>query len=287
MKLVNFYAGEKVCLGIKTDKGIINVEKTASNHNLKVPTTIEQVINGNMKAIAELKELVKLDNPVLLEEDIVYAPIVTNPEKIICVGLNYAPHVEESKMDLPKNPVLFSKFNNALAAHKQTIQLPKVDEKFDYEAELVIVIGKEAANISEEEALSHVFGYTVGNDLSARSLQFVSGQWLLGKSLDNFAPIGPYLVTADDIDPNNLDIRCEVNGELRQSGNTREMIFDIATIISYVSKHITLSPGDVIFSGTPEGVIIGYPEEEQVWLKSGDKVAVSIENIGELVNVLE
>ena len=287
MKLVNFYAGEKVYLGIKTDKGIINVEKTANNHNLNVPTTIEQVINGNMKAIAELKELEKLDNPILPEEDIVYAPCVTKPEKIICVGLNYAPHVEESKMELPKNPVLFSKFNNALAAHKQTIQLPKVDEKFDYEAELVIVIGKEAANVSEEEALSHVFGYTVGNDLSARSLQFVSGQWLLGKSLDHFAPIGPYLVTADDIDPNNLDIRCEVNGELRQSGNTKDMIFDIATIINYVSKHMTLKPGDVIFSGTPEGVIIGYPEEQQVWLKSGDKVAVSIENIGELVNVLE
>ena len=185
-------------------------------------------------------------------------------------------------------PILFyfSKFNNALAAHHQAISLPEDAKKFDYEAELVIVIGKEASKITKEEALSYVFGYTVGNDFSARDLQFRSGQWLLGKSCDDFAPIGPYLVTSDEINPQNLDITCTVNGELRQSANTRDMIFDCATIISYVSQFMTLKPGDLIFSGTPEGVILGYPEESQQWLKPGDKVIVSIESIGELVNVV-
>ena len=135
-------------------------------------------------------------------------------------------HVSEAKLEIPKNPVLFSKFNNAIASHQQTIALPKTDKRIDYEAELVLIIGKEAKNVSKEDALSHVFGYTVGNDVSARSLQFRSGQWLLGKSLDHFAPIGPYLVTADEIDPHNLAIECKVNGEVRQSANTKDMIFD-------------------------------------------------------------
>ena len=164
--------------------------------------------------------------------------------------------------------------------------LPKDAEKFDYEAELVIVIGKEASKVSKEDALSYVFGYTVGNDFSARDLQFRSGQWLLGKSCDDFAPIGPYVVTRDEIDPQNLEIKCTVNGELRQSANTRDMIFDCATIISYVSQYMTLKPGDIIFSGTPDGVILGYPTERQQWLKKGDEVIVSIEHIGELVNVV-
>ena len=190
-------------------------------------------------------------------------------------------------MDIPTSPIIFSKFNNALAAHNQKIPLPKNAEKIDYEAELVIVMGKEAVNVSKEDALSYVFGYTVGNDLSARDLQFRTSQWLLGKSCDSFAPIGPYLVTADELDPNSLDISCKVNGSLRQSANTKDMIFDCATIISDLSQHMTLKPGDIIFSGTPDGVILGYPEEKQEWLKSTDIVEISIENIGTLVNVLD
>ena len=175
--------------------------------------------------------------------------------------------------------------NNTLAGYN-TIRLPKNAEKFDYEVEMVIVIGKEAKNVSKDEALSYVFGYTVGNDLSARDLQFRS-EWLLGKTCDHFGPIGPYLVTADELDPTNLNIQCSVNGEVRQSANTRDMIFDCATLVSYLSEHMTLKPGDIIFSGTPEGVILGYPEDQQVWLKSGDEVQVSVENIGTLVNVLK
>lgn len=165
--------------------------------------------------------------------------------------------------------------------------MPESAEKFDYEAELVIIIGKEARNVSKEEALSYVFGYTIGNDFSARDLQMRTGQWLLGKTCDGFAPIGPYITTADEINPNNLKVQCKVNNEIRQSANTRDMIFDCATIISYVSKHMTLKPGDIIFTGTPSGVILGYPEDKQSWLKSGDEIKINIENLGTLVNVLK
>ena len=287
MKLIQFKVGEQIRLGIKTENGIIDVEQTANSLSLELPTKMEQVIAGGEEVLKQLAELTKQEVSFISEEEIVYAPCMTQPEKIICVGLNYADHAKESNMDIPTYPVLFSKFNNALAAHNQIISLPKTAEKFDYEVELVIVIGKEAVNVSKDEALSYVFGYTVGNDLSARDLQFRSGQWLLGKTCDHFGPIGPYIVTADELDPTNLNIQCKVNGEVRQSANTRDMIFDCATLVSYLSQHMTLKPGDIIFSGTPEGVILGYPEDQQVWLKSGDEVQVSVENIGTLVNVLE
>ncbi|WP_394235267.1 fumarylacetoacetate hydrolase family protein [Niallia oryzisoli] len=287
MRFINYKNGDSIRLGIKTDQGIIDVEQAAKTYALDMPTKIEDVIAGGDTAIMQLSSLLEKETAYLLEEDLVYAPCVTNPEKIICVGLNYVDHANESNMDIPTSPVLFSKFNNSLAAHNQTIELPKGAEKFDYEVELVIVIGKEAANVSKEEALSYVFGYTVGNDLSARDLQFRSGQWLLGKSLDNFGPVGPYLVTADELDPSNLDIECRVNGDVKQKANTRDMIFDCATLISYISEYMTLKPGDIIFSGTPEGVVLGYPEEQQEWLKPGDEVQVSVEQIGTLVNVLK
>ena len=287
MKFVQFIAGDSVRLGIKTEKGIIDVEQCETLLSMDVPTTMEQVIAGGEKALLQLKQLTTKEVPYVSEEEMVYAPCITQPEKIICVGLNYIDHAKESNMEIPSSPVLFSKFNNALSAHKQAIDLPKNAEHFDYEAELIIVIGKEASNVSKENALSYVFGYTVGNDLSARDLQFRTGQWLLGKTCDQFAPTGPYLVTADELDPTNLDIELKVNGEVKQSANTRDMIFDCATIVSYLSQHMTLKPGDIIFSGTPDGVILGYPEEQRVWLKSGDEIQVTIEKIGTLTNVLK
>ncbi|WP_338472208.1 fumarylacetoacetate hydrolase family protein [Niallia sp. XMNu-256] len=287
MRLIQFKLEDEIRLGIKTEKGVIDVKQAATLLSINAPSRIEEVIAEGEKALLQLKELAAKEVSYLSEDEIIYAPCLTQPEKIICVGLNYVDHARESNMEIPSSPVLFSKFNNALSAHNQTIALPKNAEKFDYEAELVIVIGKEAVNVSKEEALSYVFGYTVGNDLSARDLQFRTGQWLLGKTCDEFAPIGPELVTADELDPTNLDIQCRVNGEIRQSANTSDMIFDCATIISYLSQHLTLKPGDIIFSGTPDGVILGNPEDQQVWLKSGDEVQVYIEEIGTLVNVLE
>jgi 2-keto-4-pentenoate hydratase/2-oxohepta-3-ene-1,7-dioic acid hydratase in catechol pathway len=287
MKLVSFKSGEQIRLGIKLDNGIIDVSEAAAGCSLNIPTTMDELIAGGKRHLSQLNELTAKAANVLPEAKIVYAPSVLRPEKIICIGLNYISHREECNIETPAYPVIFSKFNNALAAHNETIALPKAAKKFDYEAELVIVIGKEAANVTKEDALSYVFGYTVGNDLSARDLQLRTGQWLLGKTCDQFAPIGPYLVTADEIDPSNLNIECKVNGKLRQSANTRDMIFDCATIVSYLSRHMTLKPGDIIFSGTPGGVILGYPENEQKWLKAGDEVTVTIEKIGSLVNVLK
>jgi 2-keto-4-pentenoate hydratase/2-oxohepta-3-ene-1,7-dioic acid hydratase in catechol pathway len=218
------------------------------------------------------------------EQSIVYGPVVTRPEKIVCVGLNYRRHAREVNLPIPQRPVLFSKFNNALSGHNHDIKLPvEVAQKFDYETELVIVMGKHSKDVSEANALSHVAGYCVGNDLSARDLQFDNGgQWLVGKTLDQFAPLGPYLVTADQINPDRLKIECRVNGQTRQSSSTDDFIFNAAQIVSYISRHITLRAGDIIFSGTPEGVILGHPEGKRVWLRAGDKIACSVEKLGEL-----
>jgi len=156
-------------------------------------------------------------------------------------------------------------------------------KKFDYEVELVMAIGREAKVVSEADALSYVAGYATGNDFTARDLQLeTGGQWMVGKTPDQFAPIGPYLVTADQIDPDNLKLECRVNGETRQSSSTNDFIFNTRKMISYISRVITLKPGDIIFTGTPQGVIQGKPKDQQVWLKPGDKIACSLEKLGEL-----
>ena len=287
MKLVNVLVDSETHLGIQTDRGIIDIRQTGQKFGLELPRTIDDLILSGAVGLRNLEELSKHE-PVLLPEDSIrYAPCVTSPEKILCVGLNYSSHTKEIEMKIPEYPILFSKFNNALAAHNQEIQLPDTAVKFDYEAELVVVIGKTCRDVSKAEALSYVFGYTVGNDLSARDLQMRSGQWLLGKTCDGFAPVGPYLTTADEIDPGHLDIRCEVNGELKQQANTSQMLFDCATIISYASQFMTLKPGDILFTGTPEGVVMGYPDGQQQWLKSGDLVSVTIERLGTLTNRLQ
>ena len=211
-------------------------------------------------------------------------PCVTNPEKIVCVALNYRKHAAETGNPVPTQPILFSKYNNALMGHRGVIRVSEeAAEQFDYEVELVIVMGTTAKNVGESDALSYVFGYCTGNDFTARDLQSRTSQWMLGKSLDHFAPIGPYLVTADQVpDPNALKIECRVNGDVRQSSNTRDMVFNCASLISYISKHFTLKPGDLIFTGTPEGVIAGYPKEKRVWLKPGDRLTSTVEKLGEL-----
>lgn len=228
------------------------------------------------------------EKPAVALHEVQYAPIVPRHAKIICVGLNYRRHAEEAGQAIPTFPVLFNKFGNALAAHLDEVVLPGIAEHYDYEAELGIVIGKPAKNVSREDALERVFGYCCVNDLSARDLQNRTSQWLLGKSLDGFAPMGPYLVTADEVgDPNSLGIRLYLNGEIRQNSNTRDMIFPVDEIISYVSRYITLEPGDVILTGTPEGVIFGYPDDKKVWLKPGDTVTVEIDRLGALTNRLK
>lgn len=201
-------------------------------------------------------------------------PCLQNPGKIICVGTNYRRHAREVGLPIPEYPLLFSKFNSSLSAHGQAVAIPYGALQVDYEAELAFVIGKTARHVAREDALHHVFGYCNANDLSARDWQMRTGQWLLGKTCDGFCPLGPYLVTADEIaDPNALGIRTFVNDELRQNSNTQDMIFHCDELISYISRHMTLSPGDVVLTGTPEGVILGYPEERRVWLGRSGKCA--------------
>jgi 2-keto-4-pentenoate hydratase/2-oxohepta-3-ene-1,7-dioic acid hydratase in catechol pathway len=212
------------------------------------------------------------------------APLLT-PEKIICVGLNYRRHALESGMAVPTTPVIFSKFANALAGAGEAIPLPAVAAQYDYEAELAVVIGRRAAGVSAATALDSVFGYCVANDLSARDLQMRTSQWLLGKTLDKFLPLGPALVTADEVgDPQTLAVRCWVNGDLRQDSNTADMVFPVAHLVAYLSQHMTLQPGDIILTGTPEGVVLGRPQRE--WLTPGDEVAVEVGKLGRLTNRL-
>ena len=180
-------------------------------------------------------------------------------------------------------PALFNKFRSALAAHGQAVFLPREYHEYDYEGELVAVIGKPARNVPAEDALSYVFGFTCGNDLSTRDLQYArAGQWLMGKTFDGFAPVGPCVVPG--LDPRDLAISTAVNGEIRQSARTSDMIFDVAYIIADLSRHFTLLPGDLLFTGTPEGVMQGYPADRKQWLRPGDRVEVTIEGIGTLAN---
>lgn len=215
-----------------------------------------------------------------------WLPAVPAGSKIICVGTNYRRHLEEVGLPLPQEPVLFSKFSNALAAHGEAIQLPAVAHQCDYEAELALIIGRGGKHIAQRDALNHVFAITCANDLSARDLQFRSSQWLLGKTPDGFCPLGPAMRTLDGIDPDNLTIRLTLNGQPRQQANTGKMIFGCAQLIHYIAQTITLSPGDVILTGTPEGVIQGYPEDRRRWLQPGDEMEVMIEGLPPLRNII-
>jgi 2-keto-4-pentenoate hydratase/2-oxohepta-3-ene-1,7-dioic acid hydratase in catechol pathway len=210
------------------------------------------------------------------------API-PRPPKIICVGLNYRDHAEESNLPIPDVPTIFSKFSTAVTGHGDPIVLPKVSAKPDYEAEFAVVIGRGGRHIAAKDWREHVFGYTILNDVSARDFQMATTQWTIGKTFDTFAPIGPWIVTADEIeDPHNLAISLEINGERLQNSNTKNLIFNIPYLIAHLSSVFTFEPGDIISTGTPGGV--GFARTPPRWLRAGDSVAVKVEGIGELVN---
>lgn len=207
------------------------------------------------------------------------------PGKVICIGLNYRDHAEESGQPIPTEPVCFSKFSSAVTGPDAQIILPRVAHKVDYEAELVVVIGKKGKNIPREQAMEHVAGYTVGHDVSARDWQIgrPGGQWLMGKTPDTFAPMGPHLVTKDEVaDPHKLQIQFRLNGETLQNSNTKELIFRIDELVAHLSQLITLEPGDVIFTGTPPGV--GAARKPPIFMKGGDVAEVEIEGLGILKN---
>lgn len=286
MKLLTFHRNNSLQLGIHTDAGVIDVAKASEEH-AGIPLTMDAAIRGGAEAMKALQGLVEhpATHWLLNERDLQPGPCVGTPEKLICIGLNYKRHARETGMAVPETPVLFSKFNNTLAATGESIPLPRNAIQYDYEVELGVVIGKEARYVSVDEALLYVFGYFTVNDMSVRDLQFRTSQWLLGKTLDKFFPMAPYLVTADEVrDPQNLGLSCWVNGELRQNSNTSDMIFGVAECISYISQYMTLKPGDVISTGTPEGVVMGMKEKK--WLKPGDDVVVEVEGLGKCTNRL-
>jgi 2-keto-4-pentenoate hydratase/2-oxohepta-3-ene-1,7-dioic acid hydratase in catechol pathway len=288
LTLLSIRKGGEVRLAAKTPKGILDVVEAARVLKLDGPRTLDDLLQHEdgprLQAIVKAALEKGAAGAFAPEEGISYAPLLSRPEKIVCIGLNYRRHAQEIGQPIPKQPVLFNKFNVALNHHRGTIALPvEIAKKFDYEVELVIVMGKRARNVPEADALSFVAGYATGNDFSARDLQFeTGGQWLPGKTTDGFAPLGPYLVTADQIDPDDLKLECRVNGETRQSSSTSDLIFNCRQLIAYCSRIFTLSPGDILFTGTPEGVIFGKPKDQQVWLKPGDQIACSLEKLGEL-----
>jgi len=237
------------------------------------------------EALSRNEDLARSGTYVDGDEFELLAPIV-NPSKFICIGLNYATHAAEAGLDVPEFPVMFAKFANTIIGPSDAIRFRTEDtSQVDFEAELGVVIGSLCSRVSEESALDYVFGYTVVNDVSARDAQFADGQWVRGKSFDGFAPIGPVIVTRDEIaDVQNLSICCTLNGTQMQSASTSDMVFGVAQIVSYVSRFITLIPGDLIATGTPAG--IGCTRTPQVLLGNDDVLETEIEDIGRLVNVV-
>jgi 2-keto-4-pentenoate hydratase/2-oxohepta-3-ene-1,7-dioic acid hydratase in catechol pathway len=279
MKILYYRQADKLVPGIWTDKGVITFDNLPTNFK----TT---QYSGCPMANDELKELAKAvqaisnqSGSLVAESSLSVGPCVPWPSKIICIGLNYRKHAIESGMAIPSVPVVFSKYNNTLTDYCQDIALGQEGEQFDYEVELGVIIGKKCKNVLKTDALNYVLGYCVANDLSCRDLQFKTSQWLLGKSLDHFLPLGKYFVTADEVgDPQQLRLTCKLNNEIRQHSTTADMIFSVAEIIEFLSRHMTLEAGDLILTGTPEGVIMGLPEKK--WLKPGDIVKVEIEKLG-------
>jgi len=283
MKILYFRKDGQPALGVVKDNFILDVDawQTASGGKIFAGR------NLNNDDVIRLKQIIADENIprnfFLSESSLTIAPCTPAPSKIICIGLNYRKHAAESSMAVPAVPVVFTKYNNTLVDYGNDVPLGKVGEQFDYEVELGVVIGKKCKDVPKAAALDYVLGYCVTNDMSCRDLQFRTSQWLMGKSLDYFLPLGKYIVTSDEIpDVQQLELSCMLNGEQRQHSSTSDMIFTVAEIIEDLSKHMTLEPGDLILTGTPEGVIFGMAEKN--WLKPGDIVTVEIEKLGSTTN---
>ena len=295
MRLVRYRSKEKAVekIGLEINNNLLDVHRLASHLNTSLPETMEDFLNHSSDGLTQIQNTLTKANELnitikdylVLEADITYLPLVKTPEKILCVGMNYIEHIKATGGDVPTTPVFFSKFSNALAAHHQEIPLPSYAEQVDYEAELVIVIGKRVSNVPENKAGDAILGYTIGNDLSDRAFQFDSSQWLIGKSLDHFAPVGPALVTKDEIDDvQNLTIQTKRNGKIVQQSSTKDMLFSVNKLVSQASRYMTLKPGDLIFTGTPRGVILEQPEPSRNWLKARESIAITIQSLGTLTN---
>jgi 2-keto-4-pentenoate hydratase/2-oxohepta-3-ene-1,7-dioic acid hydratase in catechol pathway len=288
MKFVSYQVGDRQTYGVERDARIIEL---AGLHGL--PQDLLGGIEQGEGFFQKVKNVLQDDSvepPTYSHDEIKWlSPLPKVKRNIMCVGKNYRDHAIEmgSEQDIPKDIMIFTKATNTVIGHGETVlHHGEVTEELDYEGELAVVIGKRGKGVSPEDALDYVFGYTILNDITARDLQKKHGQFFIGKSLDTTCPIGPYLVTKDDIaDPQNLEIKTRVNDETRQSSNTSEMIFNIPTIISTLSKGMTLEPGDIIATGTPAGVGKGF--KPPLFLKKGDRVEIEIESLGILTNQLQ
>ncbi|KXU96484.1 5-carboxymethyl-2-hydroxymuconate isomerase [Caballeronia megalochromosomata] len=290
LKLANLRVSGGLALGAEINGRVVSITHAGPALFLPAPVDMDDLLQNNRAAdVRAIVDRLHADGNIepFVLPNATFAPLVTRPQKIICVGFNYQAHAAETGTAIPKAPPLFAKYANALNHHNGVVELPtSVDREFDYETELVVVFGQRCRNVSESDALSVVAGYSIGNDISARGLQNITSQFMAGKMSDGFAPLGPWLATSDRIpDPNNLHLQTRMNGEIRQHSNTSEMIFDCRKIISYVTSIMTVEAGDVLFTGTPPGVIWGQkiPREERQWIKSGDRVVSSIEGLDELI----
>jgi 2-keto-4-pentenoate hydratase/2-oxohepta-3-ene-1,7-dioic acid hydratase in catechol pathway len=268
MKIAQFY-----------DKGRIRLGLIEGNHLIPLD------FQGGMIDFIKVRPEPSPSGEIIVIDNVKFAPPISNPSKIVAIGLNYADHIRESKGEIPASPIIFAKFPNSLLGHHDVITWdPNLTQKVDFEAELAVVVGKRIYKCHETDAMDAVFGYTCANDVSARDLQFGDGQWVRGKSLDTFCPLGPWIVAPDEIgDPHALGIRCVLNGKTMQESTTSMMIFKLPELITFISTSFTLVPGDVILTGTPHGV--GAFREPPVYLKDGDEVVVEIEKVGRLTNI--
>ncbi len=279
MRLITFMSRGEVAL-----PGVVAGDKVYSLQPAGFSNTL-QVIAGGAAARDAIRAYLQAAPPAAakdLSAVVLLAPI-PRPPKVICVGLNYRDHAAEAKMEVPSVPTIFSKFSNAVTGPSAPVLLPRNTQKPDYEAEFAFVIGAGGRHIPAARWREHVYGYMCLNDVSARDFQLATSQWLMGKTFDTFAPTGPWITTADEIeDPHNLDISLEINGEVMQSSNTRELIFGIPELVEYLSSVFTLEAGDVVTTGTPAGV--GFSRKPPRWLRPGDEMVVRIQGLGELRN---
>ena len=276
MRLVSFDAGSGPRAALLREDRVYDIWGEAFAAGRQADRTIEAILEGGL-----LSEVAPVEEEGVPVEGVDLLPPVTRPGKILCMGLNYRSHAEEAGADPPETPTFFAKFANCLAAPGATVPLPEWSRKVDYEAEVACVIGDRCKNVPEQEAMAHVAGFTLLNDLSARDWQFKTPQWMPGKVFDRSAPCGPALVTADEAGPHNaIEIELRLNGEVMQSASTADLIHSVPSLVAQLSTLMTLEPGDVISTGTPAGV--GSVRDPKVWLSDGDEIVISSPQLGAL-----
>jgi 2-keto-4-pentenoate hydratase/2-oxohepta-3-ene-1,7-dioic acid hydratase in catechol pathway len=275
MRLVSYRGEQGVCAGVQVVDGIRDAGALLGERPLGARRLIEE------GRLGELAELAQLEGDVEPTSALGLLPPIPDPDKVICIGLNYRSHAEEQGVEPPEQPTFFAKFRNALAPEGATVTLPAASEKVDYEAEVAFVIGRRCKEVDPAEGLDAVAGYMLFNDLSARDLQFATPQWMPGKVFDGSAPCGPALVTPDEAGPpDSISFTLELNGERMQEASTSDLVFSVAELIARLSRWMTLEPGDIISTGTPSGV--GSIRQPHVWLKPGDEILISSPTLGEL-----